>query len=124
VGFTWRWSLYTFIHQETIEQHYASDPDRTNFEKTVNNHEMGHQCKADICIAGGHDTRPAWCNTDLPQDCPGEPCLMNSDGGNPLNTIWRFCKEDLFLGDPICAPPNGNKEDGSIRGETDLVKTQ
>ena len=124
VGFSWRWSLYTFIHQDTIEQYYPTDPDKVHFEQTVNNHETGHQCKANICTGGSHDTRPAWCNTDAPQDCPGEPCLMKEDGGNPTNDIRRFCKEDLFLGDPVCQPPNGNREDGSIRGESDLIKTE
>jgi hypothetical protein len=126
VGFSRQWSVYTFIHQETIEQIYSDAGVRLNFEKTVNNHEFGHQFRTNICSTDPvtHDEREAWCNTDAPQDCPGEPCLMHLDGGTPTNDIRRFCKEDLFLGDPVCWPPNGNREDGSIRGETDLVRSE
>ena len=119
-GFTWRWSLYTFIYQETLAQ--VEPTFLVEYEKMVNDHEFGHQFRTNECASSGHDTRPAWCNTNLPQSCPGQPCLEDATGGGPIysrDKINRFCKEDLLLGDPVCGDGSG-----AVRTTTDLVKTE
>jgi len=118
VGYSRQWSVYTYIHQETIEQSFYEPEEIRSFQETVNNHEFGHQFRVNTC-AGGHDARSAWCNTDLPQYCPGEPCLMAVDGGEPTNEIRKFCKEDLIFGDPVCGDGSG-----AIRKETDLIRSE
>lgn len=120
VGFSRRWALYTFIHDETILQYQPNASLRAKFERTVNDHEHGHQFRVNDCT-GQHDTRPAWCNDPPNTSCSDQPCLMEADAGGPIysmDDINRFCKEDLLL-DSSCG-------DGSsaIRRTGDLVKTE
>jgi len=116
-GFTWPWSLYHFIHVETLSQ-LQSDPEfLQHLEQAAYDHESGHEFYVNTC-SGGHDTRDAWCSTDS-GNCNGELCLMDANGGYPLNTVNRFCVDDLEPGDPACG--NGL---GSIRQKDDLVKSE
>jgi len=116
-GFTWPYSLYQFIHVETLEQLEPEPTLRRIWSQTVNDHEFGHQFYVNIC-SGGHDTRDAWCHAEV-GPCNGQPCLMWADGGNPLDEEDRFCVPDLLSGDPNCG--NG---DGSIRRKGSLIKTE
>ncbi|MFZ5983331.1 MAG: hypothetical protein ACOYXN_03105, partial [Acidobacteriota bacterium] len=116
-GFSWAWSLYLFMHAETLQQLEPDGSLRRLLEQSSLDHEMGHEFKVNAC-SGFHDTRQAWCGVQGGA-CANEPCLMQADGGAPRNATNRFCKEDLLGGDPKCG--NG---DGSIRRSPDLVKTE
>ena len=116
-GFSWPWSLYLFMHEETLQQLEPDAALRRLLEQSSLDHEMGHEFKVNAC-SGFHDTRKAWCGGQGGA-CANEPCLMQADGGEPRNATNRFCKEDLLLGDPQCG--NG---DGSIRRAPDLLKTE
>jgi hypothetical protein len=126
-GFTWRWSLYAMIHVETASQIVSDPVALLSLLQMCNDHELGHLLKANICSGHDNPPRPAWCNTDLPQSCAGQPCLMQDGAGGPpydRDTINRFCKEDLLYGDPDLqcgGPGTGN---GAIRVETDLIKSE
>jgi hypothetical protein len=116
-GFTWPYSLYHFIHVETLEL-LEPDPNvRRPWSQTVQDHECGHQFYVNIC-SGYHDTRYAWCHAEA-GECANQPCLMTADGGSPLDTVNRFCTEDLLPGDPNCGDG-----DGSIRHKGDLLKIE
>jgi hypothetical protein len=116
-GFTWPYSLYHFIHVETLEQLEPESTLRRIWSQTVNDHEMGHQFYVDKC-SGGHDSRDAWCHGES-GPCNGQPCLMGPDGGSPLDQENRFCVPDLLSGDPNCGDG-----DGSIRRMGSLNKTE
>lgn len=79
-----------------------------SFTRDTTIHELAHQWDLNCCAADAHDSRDAWCSTEIP--CLGEGCVMHS-GHHDFNwdDVVRFCTEDLFGTDPECEfnPPTG-----------------
>lgn len=82
-------------------------------------HEIGHEFLTNRCTTTPacpgatpfHDNRSWWNYSTT--GCPAsDPCLEEYSIPNPPTGINRFCKEDLFLGDPNCS---GTPRPGAIR---------
>ena len=123
---------YSFVYEETIEglgENEGYSPEQIKLvTQAVALHEIAHQFLLNRCAdltcgenehLGHHDSRPWWNFTTT--GCPNaNPCLMDWQGGNLVDGINRFCKEDLFLGDPNCSNPTA-KLDSAIRTISDPI---
>lgn len=124
LGLTWAPYDATFLFRGSAEVVGAAgsplEKDRLCQHTAV--HELGHQFWVNGCVAdgSGHDTRPAWCDSlgscgpgaAAPQQCVMDSAAALADRWDPVN---KFCKEDLFLGDPTCGQPPPDPEQTTIR---------
>ena len=121
----------SYIYRWTVEglgENQSYTPEQVNLAtQALTNHELAHQfwpnrcsnltCGSDTNL-GKHDDRPWWNFTTT--GCPNDnPCLMDWKGGNLIDEFNRFCKEDLFLGDPNCG--STIKPDSAIRTISDPI---
>ena len=122
---------YSYVYRKTIEgfgenQGYTEEEVQKGTQ-TLTDHELGHQfwlnrcsnltCGSDTNL-GMQDDRPWWNYTTT--GCPNaNACLMDWKGGNLIDDFNRFCKEDLFLGDPNCG--SAIKPDSAIRTISDPI---
>ncbi|HNT16269.1 MAG TPA: hypothetical protein PKJ37_00045 [Acidobacteriota bacterium] len=121
----------SYIYRWTVEglgENQSYTPEQVNLvTQALTNHELAHQfwlnrcsnltCGSDTNL-GKHDDRPWWNFTTT--GCPNDnPCLMDWKGGNLIDEFNRFCKEDLFLGDPNCG--STIKPDSAIRTISDPI---
>jgi hypothetical protein len=126
---------WSYVFQQAIEQTSYTPAEKANYTRAVTDHELGHQFDLNFCSNlvncnpglpptwGMHDYRGWWHYGGT--GCPpwANPCLMEPAAGNPTDTINRFCKEDLLLGDPNapCQSTGGTiqKVDTTVRTSTD-----
>jgi len=119
---------YVFVFRNSIwlqgMSEGKSDVEIDNFTREVTIHELGHQFKVNECTTGGHDSRNAWCEAEGscgPGGTAPQPCVMVP---HPEQSVWdsvfRFCAEDLFKGDPTCPDPQpGEPRAGAMRTVSD-----
>ena len=98
-----------------------------NLTRTAVVHEVGHQFHTNPCATDDlgdpdpHDLRDSWCQAIGGECGPGafvpQGCIMNQGvTDDDWDTTYRFCVEDLFLGDPTCDEPQpGEPRAGAIR---------
>ncbi len=118
--------LFRASAERVVVANGGSDPQKDSLCQRTAVHELGHQFNVNGCIqppGTPHDSRPSWC--DEVGGCePGavspQKCVMDITA--PINDRWdesnRFCKQDLFLGDPTCSQLP-NPPETTIRGQED-----
>lgn len=118
--------LFRGSAEEVVKDNAGSDPQKDTLCQHTAVHELGHQFNVNGCVqppGTPHDSRLSWCG-EIGSCEPGavspQQCVMDTTA--PLNDRWdvsnRFCKQDLFLGDPTCSQVS-NPTETTIRRQHD-----